>query len=190
MGNDNASHRVLSARSVLRSNEKGLENTFGRTLPDGAQCFVIEEQANYRLVHGCTLPEDDRYIIMPKGDKFGRWMRAEGLVGFALLEGGKLNELGAFEGWTYQKLVQFEVTPGALVYIGAIPRLALFSAYAMNLSISVSLLQGEARQVAMGVHKASASGTALLHPGERIVCMGGGPDEHKNDPASLQVVLA
>jgi hypothetical protein len=190
MGRDNAGQRVLNARRKLRGADDCLENTFGRTLPDGAQCYVIDEQANYRLVHGCEFPEDEQHVVMPKGDKFGRWVRSEGLVGFALLEGGKLDEVGFFKDWKYQKLVQFEMTPGALVYIGTVPRLALFSAYAMNLSVSVSLLQGEVRQVAMGIHKASASGIAMVHPGERIVCMGGGPEEHKDDPANLQVVLA
>lgn len=181
MSRDNAGQRVLNARRTLRGNDDCLENTFGRTLPDGAQCFVIEEQANYRLVHNCAFPEDDRNIVMPKGDKFGRWMRAEGLVGFALLEGGK--RTGAvFGGWTYQKLVQFEVTPEALVYVGSVPRLAHLSATANTGTVlDIVLLQGERRAVQNG-------GAALLHPGERIVLYG--LAEGDAEFASLQVILA
>lgn len=186
MGHDNASQRVLSARRTLRDNEHGLENTFGRTLPDGAQCFVIEEQANYRLVHGCTLPEDDRYVVMPKGDRHGRWVRADGLAGFALLEGGNQPEGTAwFRNYTYQKVVQFEVTPEALVYIGSVPRLAHLSASARDIPISIMLQQGKPRVVASG---SGPSGAALVHPGERIVVAALGPVA---DPlASLQVILA
>lgn len=181
----------MNARRVLcGGDENSLENTFGGTLPDGAQCFVIEAQANYRYLQNCKLPDDGEYIVMPKGDRRGRWVRAEGLVGFALLEGGKLNDGGQFSEWKYQKLVQFEVTPKALVYVGSIPRLAHFTAYAWNLAVSVTLLQGDPRPVAMGIAGASTSGAALIHPGERIVCMGAGQESDKNDLANLQVILA
>ena len=190
MSRDNAGQRVLNARRVLCGAEESLENTFGGTLPDGAQCFVIEEQANYRFLQTCALPEDGQYVVMPKGDKRGRWVRAEGLVGFALLEGGKLGDGGAFAGWTYQKLVQFEVTPKALVYVGSVPRLAHFSAFAWNLAVSVTLLQGDPRIVCAGLAASSVSGAALIHPGERITCLGAGQEENKGDLATLQVILA
>lgn len=190
MGNDNAGQRILSARLTLRGDARTcLENTFGRTLPNGAQCYVVEEQANYRLVHGCTFPEDDRYVVVPAGDRFGRWVRAEGLAGFALLEGGKRVPNGVLFGdWSYQKLVQFEVTPEALVYIGTVPRLAHLSAsLSPSAPIRIELLQGEPRAVTNG-------GAALLHPGERIVLRRGPGGETQEEAAaevaSLQVVLA
>ncbi len=173
MSRDNAGQRVLNARRKLCGGpDESLENTFGRTLPDGAQCFVIEEQANYRLVHNCAFPEDGQYVVMPKGDRYGRWVRAEGLVGFALLEGGRIGEDDQFNEYTYQKLVQFEVTPEALVYVGSIPRLAHLSASAKNVAgLQVAFLQGAqcaAREVAFGSSD-SVTGAALVHPGERIV---------------------
>jgi len=183
MSRDNAGQRVLNARRKLCGADESLENTFGRTLPDGAQCFVISEQANYRFVAQCALPDDGQYIVTPKGDKYGRWVRSEGLVGFALLEGGKLID-DRFSGWTYQKVVQFEVTPDALVYIGSVSRLAHLSAAAKG-SAEILLLQGEPRVVASGL---CPSGAAMLHPGERIVVAPSGePGDHV---ASLQVVLA
>jgi hypothetical protein len=185
MGRDNAGQRVLNARRTLRGASECLENTFGRTLPDGAQCWVIEEQANYRLVHNCTFPEDERHVIVPQGDKFGRWMRAEGLVGFALLEGGKRGAGLAFGDWSYQRLVQFEVTPEALVYVGSVPRLAHLSASAnRGEPLDIVLLQGERRAVSSG-------SAALLHPGERIALYGpAGTSEPGAVVASLQVILA
>lgn len=189
MGQDNAGHRVLSARRTLRTDpESSLENTFGRTLPDGAQCFVIEEQANYRLVHDCTLPEDDRYVVEPKGDKRGRWVRAEGLVGFALLEGGNQPQSKKeFGDYKYQKVVQFEVTPEALVYVGSVPRLAHLSADVCGIPVSLILLQRrEPRVLASGVVCPSA--IAIIHPGERIALVAADPvADHL---ASLRVVLA
>lgn len=187
MSRDNAGQRVLNARRVLCGAEESLENTFGGTLPDGAQCFVIEEQANYRFLQTCTLPEDGQYVVMPKGDKRGRWVRAEGLVGFALLEGGKLDDAGVFGGWTYQKLVQFEVTKEALVYVGGVPRLAQFTAHIAGAQPSVILLQGTPRQVA------TESGAALIHPGERIVLTSAAFSHESGSPvgaATLQVTLA
>lgn len=172
MGNENAGRRILSPRRALSGSEEGLENTFGRTLLDGAQCYVIEQQANYRFVANCDLPEDGEYVVTPKGDKFGRWVRAEGLVGFALLEGGKVGEGDQFSEYTYQKLVQFEMTPEALVYIGSIPRLARLSASAKNVAaLQMAFLQIAplaAREIAFS-SSGSVDGVALVHPGERIV---------------------
>ncbi len=185
MSRDNAGQRVLNARRQLCGSETSLENTFGRTLPDGAQCFVIEAQANYRFVAQCTLPGDGEYVVTPKGDRFGRWVRAEGLVGFALLEGGKQQAGLIFSGYVYQKLVQFEVTEGALVYIGSIPRLAHLSAGARGIDIDITLEQGKPRVIASG---GSASGVALLHPGERILVRG--RSEAADHVANLQVILA
>jgi len=191
MGRDtsNAGRRILNSRRTLSGKGESLENTIGRALQDGAQCFVIEEQANYRFLAQCTLPGDGRYIVVPQGDKFGRWVRENGLAGLALLEGGKPGPDGIFREFTYQKLVQFEMTPEALVYVGTVVRLAHLSATVAAGSgvpcISIVLLQGEARSVALG--SGSASGAAILHPGESIVL------EAPNGvavSANLQVVLA
>lgn len=162
---------MLNARRALRGAEDCLENTFGRQIPDGAQCFVIEEQANYRLVHSCSLKEDDRYVVIPYGDRYGRWVRAEGLVGFALLEGGKATEskgVVTFGGFTYQKLVQFELTDDALVYVGSVPRLAHVSASAggvLILNITIPT-QGIDRLIGEG-HNPRV--TMLIHPGDKLV---------------------
>ncbi len=169
---------------MLQGADASLENTFGRTLPDGAQCFVIEEQANYRLVHNCTFPEDGQYVVTPKGDRFGRWVRAEGLVGFALLEGGRPRGGCIVSGYTYQKVVQFEVTSEALVYVGTVSRLAHLSADAQGADVCIVLPQGSPRAVASGK---SASGAAVLHPGERIVVTTHSDIE---GVVSLQVILA
>jgi hypothetical protein len=185
-GRDNAGQRVLNARRALCGQEECLENTFGKTLPDGAQCFVIEAQANYRFVANCKLPEDGEYVVMPKGDRFGRWVRSEGLVGFALLEGGKIvPDHWNFTDYTYQKVVQFEVTPEALVYIGSIPRLAHFSAEAQGIEVEILLVQGAARTIGRGK---SASGAALVHPGAKIVV--NAKETAGSCAASLQVILA
>lgn len=161
---------MLNARRALRGAEDCLENTFGRQIPDGAQCFVIEEQANYRLVHNCSLKEDDRYVVIPYGDRYGRWVRAEGLVGFALLEGGKATGSGGvvvFGGFTYQKLVQFELTERALVYIGSVPRLAHVSASAPAADLSLAIeTQGPPRIIGSG---RNPSVTMMIHPGDSIV---------------------
>lgn len=195
MSRDNAGQRVLNARQALRGAEGCLENTFGRQIPDGAQCFVIEEQANYRLVHNCSLPEDDRYVVIPYGDRYGRWVRAEGLVGFALLEGGKPepSKDGSqliFRGYSYQKLVQFEMTDEALVYIGSVPRVAHVSAAAGGLHVHIEILMNGPPQV-VGYGECP-SGAAMIHPGARIaLCsLATDHDELSGRVAALRVVLA
>ena len=90
-------------------------------------------------------------------------------------------------GYTYQKLVQFEMTPDALVYVGAVPRVAQLSGACHGVAVCIALLQGNTRLIASGL--GSTSGAAVLHPGERIqlLCEGGA---RTDAPGSLQVILA
>lgn len=193
MDRSNAGQRILNSKLTLRGAEDALENYIGQALQDGCQCFVHAEQANYRFLASSQLKADGQYILAPHTGP-GRWHRESGLVGFALLEGGKLGDALFFSGYTYQKLVQFEVTPEALVYVGTIPRLAHLSAAHVG-DIGIVLLQGETRLVASGC--GSTNGAALLHPGERIRLRSetafditSGEPASTRGPASLQVILA
>jgi len=163
--------------------EGALENYIAHGLADGCQCFVIEEQANYRFLAGSTLKPDGKYVIASHTKGPGRWRRESGLVGFALLEGGKLDEDERFTGYTYQNLVEFEMRESELTYIGTVTRLAVFlGSTTLAKQLGIELLQGEARVVA-GARSLKApghltvSGSSLLHPGDRIVMRARGPLE-------------
>lgn len=190
MDRSNAGQRILNSKRTLLGAEDALENYIGRALQDGCQCFVLEEQANFRFLASCGLKPDGAYVVAPHGDNHGRWVRESGLVGFALLEGGKLGADGSgiFGGYTYQKLVQFEMTPEALVYVGAVPRVAQLSATSpAPTDLRILLLQGDARAIVSG--QGSISGAALLHPGERIQLCTDADLVPGSGVANLQVIL-
>jgi hypothetical protein len=121
----NAGQRVLNARGFTRDNGDSLENTIGSTLPDGAQCWVTEQQANYRFLRHSLLHADGTYVVTPIDGK-GRWVREPGLCGFALLDGGVLHDdRPSFRSYTKQQLMQFALNgDGRAIYTGTVPRLA------------------------------------------------------------------
>ncbi len=185
MDRSNAGQRILNSKRTLRGAEDALENYIGQALQTGCQCFVLDEEANYRFLSSSTLKPDGQHIVAPHTGP-GRWIRESGLVGFALLEGGKLTN-GVFGGYTYQKLVQFEMTPEALVYVGAVPRVAQLLGACHGIPVGLALLQGETRLIASGL--GSASGGAILHSGDRIQLRAEG-GAVSDEPGSLQVILA
>mgnify|MGYP001588543273 CR=1 FL=1 len=113
MDRSNPGQRILSARRTTRGPLDSLETLVGIAMVDGAQCFVVEEQANYRYLADSKLPADGTFVVAPLGNR-GRFVRESGLVGLALLEDGALthNESGLtkiFTGYQQTKLVQFEL---------------------------------------------------------------------------------
>lgn len=174
----NAGERTLGARKTARGHKDALENIVGHALHDGAQCFVIEEQANYRFVAGSELPESDKYIVAPLG-KRGRWIRESGLVGLALLEAGRLRhgpESGTFAEYKPQALAQFELLPdGGVRYIGTVPRVAFVAATA-SLGARALLYIGLINQGVVIAAAADANlvdqactGVVQLMPGDTLV---------------------
>ncbi len=123
----NAGHRILGARGALRGSDDSLENILAQGLPDGAQCFVLAEQANFRLIKTCELAPDDHVVVKPVGPDAGRWVRETGLMGFALLNGGsQLGEDGVFGKYQTQQLAQFAMNGDTkVIYTGTVKRLAL-----------------------------------------------------------------
>lgn len=125
--------RVLGARRTIAGADDALENLLGDGLHDGAQCYVIEEQATYRFVADSELPADGKFVVATI--RKGRFIRESGLAAFALLDDGSL---GAHDGsmlgfgeYSHTKVVQFEVTEsGGARYIGTVPRLATVHAWA------------------------------------------------------------
>ena len=123
MGHDNASQRILSPRRDTAGSDNSLRNTLGRTLLDGAECFVTEEEANYRFLKHSVLHADGKFVVEPV-DHAGRWVREQGLVGFALLDEGELHE-GTFRDYKKTQLVQFALNgDGRVIYTGTVPRKA------------------------------------------------------------------
>lgn len=180
----NADKRILNPRKTVLGHRDALENALGATLHDGAQCYVLAEQANYRFSLNGQLPIAPPYVIRPIDGK-GQWVRESGLVGFAVLSDGRLDEqLCRFVEYQHQSLVQFEMQENELVYVGAVPRLALLDASA---SLSFERDPNAFAPVKLGVTvhtkdvtqmlatncerqgHTSVSTTALLQPGARIV---------------------
>ena len=161
---------------MLRGATDSLENTLSLNLPDGAQCFVLEEQANFRLIKNCELSPDEHVVVKPVGPDAGRWVRESGLVGYALLSGGtQLGEGGVFGKYTKQQLVQFAMSGEmTLVYTGTVRRLALVGGIS-----SETDAQAE-------VNGDRAYGFRFLSPGDQIL-LSGAPRE--GAVGSLQVVL-
>lgn len=126
---DNASQRILSPRKVTVGADESLENTYGRTLIDGAQCYVTEAEATYRFLKNSVLHADGTFVVAPV-DEIGRWVREGGTMGFALLDNGEpapgeacVSYIGKYAD---QQLVQFATQKdGAVLYTGAVPRMAL-----------------------------------------------------------------
>ncbi len=132
MSRDNASQRILSPRLVLRGREDSLENTLGRTLLNGAQCFVIGEQANYRFLKNSQLHADGVLVMAPI-DGEGRWLRESSTVGIALLENGRVvtrDDVSIVTGYESEQLVQFAKNGDLLIYTGAASRVAMVFASA------------------------------------------------------------
>src|SRR5262245_60996000 len=125
MGRDlsNVGKRFLNARRTCLGREDALENMAGLAIQDGAQCFVTVEQANYRFLKASQLDADGRFVVKPAGGH-GRWIRESGLVGFAMLEGGKLEtDSQWFANYQQRDLVQFEESADHLaLYVGSTPR--------------------------------------------------------------------
>lgn len=193
MGADrsNAGQRILNSKRTIRGAEEALENYIGHSLQDGCQCFVIEEQSNYRFLAASKLPADGKHIVAPHTTPQngpGRWVRESGLAGFALLESGTLKE-GRFRDYKYQMLVQFEMKGSELRYLGTVPRAALFFGTSEE-QVNVVLLQGELPRIVAGGKRGDqgAAGCAILHPGDRVVMCS---DACESPPraGALQVIL-
>jgi len=180
----NADKRILNPRKTVLGARDSLENTLGATLHDGAQCYVIGEQANYRFSMHSKLPLRPPYIIQPIDAK-GQWVRESGLVGFAVLSDGKLDAQSCrFTDYEHESLVQFEMQQDELVYVGTVPRLALIDAGA-TLSFEIDPLAFAPVKLGVTVHMkdvaqmlatncerpghATVNSTCLLQPGARIV---------------------
>jgi len=170
MSKDNASQRILSPRRTAQGADDSLRNTLGRTLIDGAQCFVTEEQANYRFLQHSVLHADGRFVVEPV-DHSGRWIREPGLCGFALLDGGKLGEAGKpeplmFRGYNLCKLVQFALEPdGRVLYTGSVPRLGHLAGRSKVEALRITVERpGSDPQFFDGID--GAFGVAILRPGD------------------------
>lgn len=177
MSKDNVGARHLSARQVTVGHSDSLVNTYGRTLPDGAQCWVVEEQANYRFLKSSELHADGTFVVMPV-DGQGRWVREQGLVGFALLIGGKLAEakpeqleVRPFLGYQKSMLVQFaEMPDGRIIYTGRTPRMAYVMGSAAGGGRSIGITRRTAAGESLGVASGmiAASTTLLLGSGDTL----------------------
>lgn len=191
---------MLGARQTTQGSQDALENIVGGGLHDGAQCYVIEEQANYRFVATSTLEADGRIVVAPLGGR-GRWLRESGLVGFAMLEKGTPCVEEGERGWIFADyessyLTQFKAEGGIVRYVGHPPRLALiYGAASLRVSSQVEVFVVIANQlrVVAAAHLShsgdvSVAGAALLMPGDALVLRARGAI---NDGAgSLRVVLA
>jgi hypothetical protein len=179
----NADKRILNPRKTVLGARDSLENTLGATLHDGAQCYVIGEQANYRFSMHSKLPLRPPYIIQPIDAK-GQWVRESGLVGFAVLSDGKLDAQSCrFTDYEHGSLVQFEMRQGELAYEGTVSRLALIDASAalsfedpialapVKLGVTVHMKDVTQMFVTNCERPGPAivSSTCFLQPGARIV---------------------
>lgn len=203
----NVSHRVLNAVRTATGTKDSLENFIGLALVDGAQCFVTDEEANYRWLAKSVLAPDDHFVVKASGPSDqGRWVRESGLTGFAMLEDGEAipNDLGlVFGKYKTQQLVQFEMTSQeTLVYRGAVRRLAMLFGKAQlafdrgHLSLAIRLNQNsgdEPRFIAAqrielnGLASVACSG--IIEPGARLSLEAIGP-YGQGGIGSLRVVLA
>lgn len=171
MSRDNAGMRILSPRRALRGDES-LVGTLGNTLLDGAACFVLEAQCNYRFLKHSVLHADGAYVVAPV-DGVGRWVREQGLVGFASLQCGKpTGGLLIFAGYTSQQLVQFAASPdGRIMYTGTVPRGAMIMGSPVvperALAVVIEPGQGGAPLVTHGTPEGVNVGTILV-PGDRV----------------------
>jgi hypothetical protein len=196
----NVGERVLGARKTTQGSRDALENIVGHALHDGAQCYVIEEQANYRFVATSELPPDGRLVVAPLGNR-GRWIRESGLVGFAMLEKGTPRPEEGERAWIFADyatthLTQFKAEGGIVRYVGQPPRLTLiYGAADLRVSSQVEVfvvVANQARVVAAGhlAHSGNVSvaGVALLMPGDTLVLRARGAIN--DGTGSLRVVLA
>lgn len=204
---DNAGQRVLNARKTLTRGEHALANTIGQTLPDGAQCYVIEAQANYRWLLDSVLAPDGVFVLEAAGPGDGRWVRESGLTGFAMLHAGTIGVVGFRDdsteyqdflvgGYKSVQLVQFALDGDSLIYTGAVPRLAIISAAASlefdrgsgRLGIVVSGGQRTETKIELA-GPVTTSRIAALEPGAHVSLMVSGQAEVRGT-GSLHVVLA
>ncbi len=117
MSRDNASQRILSPRQTTQGHDSSLKNTLGATLLNGAQCFVISEESNYRFLRHSQLHADGKFVVEPI-DREGRWVRESGgTFGVAIIRDSKP-----------ELLVQFAIDGNKLVYTGSVPRFACIMA--------------------------------------------------------------
>lgn len=201
MGRDNVSERILSPRKTTLGAQDALENLVGGALKDGAQCYVIAEQATYRFLAGSELPADGKLIVAPLG-KQGRFVRESGLVGLALLEAGQLRhgpEVGTFVEYKALALAQFELLPdGGVRYIGTVPRVAVIDASAVMKSDAVQLyvtIETEAAVVAASDTRdlmQSCMGFRQVMPGDTFkLRVRKHPEQHlpEGSLGSLRIVL-
>lgn len=191
---------MLGARKTTQGSQDALENIVGGGLHDGAQCYVIEEQANYRFVATSTLEADGKLVVTPLGGR-GRWLRESGLVGFAMLEGGTPRPEEGERGWIFadygaSHLTQFTAEGDMVRYVGKPPRLAhVYGAASLRVASQVEVfvvIANQARIVA-AAHLAhsgnvSVAGVALIMPGDTLVLRARGAID--GGSGSLRVVLA
>lgn len=167
---ENVSKRVLNPRRCLRGPEQALEGTFGKTLVDGAECYVLDKQTNYRFVQRCELHADGEFVVMP-ADKTGRWIREQGLVGFAALRGGAPGPELVFVGYAEEQLVQFASSPdGSVVYTGAVPRAATVVAQAeiADRALVLVVAPAKGKQYVVDGTPQGATHLTVLHPGDKV----------------------
>ncbi len=201
----NVGERLLGTRKTVQGTQDALANIIGGGLNDGATCYVIQEQANYRFVASSQLAPDGKLVVATVGNR-GRWIREAGLVGLALLDSGLLPpESSDFPGLTrcfadykQKTLAQFELQEGAALYVGTVPRLALVFGSAdlaferggadlyVRVDNEVKIVTSSPAEVAGFV---ACSGSVLLMPGDRLsLCVRlTGP---ASGSGSLRVVLA
>jgi hypothetical protein len=201
----NAGTRVLGPRRTVRGNKDALENIIGQGLHDGAQCYVIEAQANYRYVAQSQLAPDGELVVATVGNR-GRWVRESGLVGMALLEDGgasatSSDAVAVFQSYTHFKLVQFALDDGperSVIYTGAVPRLALLFASAdlrfdrgsaeLFIRVDSSARVASASSL-VNAGYAACSGAAQLMPGDKLsLCLRA--TAGATGKGSLRIVLA
>ncbi len=153
MSRDNASQRILSPRQTTQGHDSSLRNTYGSTLVNGAQCFVIEEESNYRFLRHSELHADGKFVVEPI-DQEGRWVRECGTFGIAIVKDNKP-----------QLLVQFALDVTKLVYTGNVARLACVAASSVlpGLPMQIELDRGGELLVLP-----ASEPMVLLKPGDRI----------------------
>ncbi len=150
---DNASLRILSPRQTTQGHDSSLLNTYGKTLLNGAQCYVIEEEANYRFLANSVLHADGRFVVEPI-DRSGRWVREGGTFGVAIIRDGKP-----------QLLIQFAMDGAKLVYTGNVSRLACIAASSAPSGVHLSLEIERDKEL---LTFPAAEPMVVLNPGDRI----------------------
>ncbi len=172
MSRDNAGLRILSPRQTTQGHDSSLKNTYGTTLLNGAQCFVIDEEANYRFLKHSVLHADGKFVVEPV-DRSGRWVRdSGGTFGIAIIRDSKA-----------ELLVQFALDGNKLVYTGSVPRFACIVASGQLPQLSVEILRDKELLVFP-----STEPLVWIRPGDRISIRG--LSDGAGDAAfSLTVVL-